>query len=343
MTDALFLRACRGEKTERPPLWIMRQAGRYLPEYRELRRSTDFLTLCRTPELAARVTLQPIDRFGFDAAILFSDILVPAAALGVRFDFNPGPVLDDPIRTPAQIDALRVGEPESAVPYVFETVRILRRELADRVPLIGFAAAPLTFAVYLVEGGGSKNFDRIKRLLFGDPRAAHGLLEKVAELTERYLRAQIQAGAQAVQLFDTWAGLFDPACYREFGLRYARRVLDGLAPAGVPRIYFALDASHLLEQVGESGADVIGADWRVPLDVVSDRLGRRFPLQGNLDPCVLLTTPQIVGRRVGQLLDGARDLPGHIFNLGHGVLPATPVENVEALVEAVRAAGRARG
>jgi uroporphyrinogen decarboxylase len=340
MNESLFLRACRGERVERPPVWIMRQAGRYLPEYRELRKSTDFLTLCRTPELAARVTLQPIERFGFDAAILFSDILVPAAALGIHFDFKPGPVLDDPLRSPEQIRGLRLSDPEQAVPYVFETVRILCRELAGRVPLIGFAASPLTLAVYLVEGAGSKNFDQIKRLLYGDPASAHLLLEKVAELTERYVRAQIEAGAQAIQLFDTWAGLFDPLTYREFGLRYARRVLDGLKSSGVPRIYFALDSNHLLDEVSESGADVIGADWRLPLDVVSDRLGHRFPIQGNLDPCVLLTSPDVVAERTRAVLQQAQDLPGHIFNLGHGVLPPTPIENVERLVETVRSADR---
>jgi uroporphyrinogen decarboxylase len=339
MSEHLFLRACRGQKVERTPVWIMRQAGRYLPEYRQVRSKVDFLTLCKTPELATEVTIQPIDRFGMDAAILFSDILVPAEALGLKFDFNPGPVLETPVRSSADIAALRIASPEEAVPFVFDTIRLLRRELADRVPLIGFAAAPLTLAVYLVEGQGSKNFDHIKRLLYGDASSAHALLDKVAELTVRYLKAQIDAGAQAIQLFDTWAGLFDRASYREFGLRHARRVLDELRPGGVPLIYFALDSNHLLEEVRECGADVIGADWRLPLDEVSDRLGDRFPLQGNLDPCVLLTSPEVVGERVRQILDRGQDLPGHIFNLGHGVLPPTPVENVEALVRSVREHG----
>jgi uroporphyrinogen decarboxylase len=336
MSEHLFLRACRGEAVERTPIWIMRQAGRYLPEYRKVRAEVDFLTLCKTPELATRVTLQPIDRFGMDAAILFSDILVPAEALGLKFDFNPGPVLEDPVRTRAQIDALQIAAPEETVPFVFDTIRILRRELADRVPLIGFAAAPLTLAVYLVEGQGSKNFEQIKRLLYGDPAAAHALLEKVAELTVRYLKAQVDAGAQALQLFDTWAGLLGRSSYREFGLRHARRVLDELRPCGVPLVYFALDSNHLLEEVRECGADVVGADWRLPLDEVSARLGQRFPLQGNLDPCVLLTTPSTVEERVRQIVECARELPGHVFNLGHGVLPSTPVENVETLVRAVR-------
>jgi uroporphyrinogen decarboxylase len=339
MSEHLFLRACRGETVERTPIWIMRQAGRYLPEYREVRSKIDFLTLCKTPELATKVTLQPIDRFGMDAAILFSDILVPAEALGLKFDFNPGPVLENPLRTAADIEALQVAAPQDTVPFVFETIRMLRRELADRVPLIGFAAAPLTLSVYLVEGQGSKNFDQIKRLLYGDPSSAHALLEKIVDLTVRYLKAQVEAGAQAIQLFDTWAGLLDRSTYREFGLRYARRVLDELRPSGVPLIYFALNSNHLLEEVRECGADVVGADWRLPLDEVSVRLGQRFPLQGNLDPCVLLTSPEVVEQRARQVMQRARDLPGHIFNLGHGVLPPTPVENVEALVRAVRENG----
>jgi uroporphyrinogen decarboxylase len=336
MSEPPFLRACRGEPVERTPIWIMRQAGRYLPEYREVRAGTDFLTLCKTPELAARVTLQPVERFGMDAAILFSDILIPAEALGLRFDFRPGPVLEEPVRDAAAIRRLSVADPRESVPYVFETVRILRRELEGRTPLIGFAAAPLTLAAYLVEGGGSKNFEHVKALLYGDPASGHALLEKVTRLTAAYLRGQIAAGAQAVQLFDTWAGLFDPASYAEFGLRWARRVLDDLAGSGVPRIYFALDSNHLLEEIRTCGADVIGADWRLPLDVVSERLGGRVPLQGNLDPCALLGPPAVVERRARDVLERGRALRGHVFNLGHGVLPGTPVGNVETLVRTVQ-------
>jgi len=344
MNDLPFLRACRGEPVKRTPIWIMRQAGRYLPEYRDVRAKIDFLTLCKTPELAARVTLQPIERFGMDAAILFSDILIPAEALGLRFDFRPGPVLERPVRDAAAISRLSGDDPRETVPFVFETVRILRRELAGRTPLIGFAASPLTLAVYLVEGGGSKNFEHVKALLYGDPGSAHALLEKVARLTTDYLRAQVDAGAQAIQLFDTWAGLFDPASYAEFGLRYARLVLDELADAGVPRIYFALDSNHLLEQIRGCGADVIGADWRLPLDTVSERLGGGFPLQGNLDPCVLFGPQADVERRAREVLESARGLRGHVFNLGHGVLPATPIGNVETLVRTVHeAAARSTG
>jgi uroporphyrinogen decarboxylase len=332
----LFLRACRGQAVERTPIWLMRQAGRSLPEYRALRERVDFLTLCRTPDLAAEATIQPVKRLGVDAAILFSDILVPAAALGLEVRFEPGPVLDDPVRSAADVDRLRPADPREAVPYVFETLRILRAELADRVPVLGFAGAPFTLAAYLVEGRGSKTFSRTKSLLLTDPAAAHRLLEKVSSVTLDYLRAQVAAGAQALQLFDTWAGLLDAETYREFGLRYVRRILDALQEEEVPRIYFALDAAHLLEQIGECGADVVGLDWRTGLARAAERLGHPFVLQGNLDPAVLLADAPRIERAAARVLASAQGLPGHVFNLGHGVLPDTPVENLEALVRFVR-------
>jgi len=336
----LFLKACRGEPVPRTPIWIMRQAGRYLPEYREVRGQADFLTLCKTPELAARVTLQPIDRFGMDAAILFSDILVPAEALGFRVDFRPGPVLDSPVRAPADVRRMRDGDPREEVPFVFETIRVLRRELAGRVPLIGFAATPFTLAAYLVEGQGSKHFEQVKRLLFGDPTTAHELLERVTDTTARYVAAQVDAGAQAIQLFDSWAGLLGVDEYREFSLRYLRRVFDALRPSGVPLIYFALDAAHLLTPIAECGADVVGVDWRLPLDEVSRRLDHRFALQGNLDPCLLFGSPETIERHARDVLRRAEGLKGHVFNLGHGVLPTTPVEAVDALVRVVQSTPR---
>ncbi len=332
----LFLRACRLEPVERVPVWLMRQAGRYLPEYQALRARADLLTLFRTPELAAEITLYPVRRFGVDAAILFSDILMPVEGMGFRLAFDPGPILEPAVRSPADVERVRVPDPEEASPFVIESVRISRRELDGVVPLIGFGAAPFTLAAYLVEGGGSRGFESVKRLLYGDPAAAHRLLEKAAATVERYVLAQVAAGAQAIQLFDSWAGILSARDYRAFALPYARRVLDALAATGVPRIYFALAAAHLLEAVAEAGADVVSLDWRLGLAEASRRLGRRLAIQGNLDPSVLLTTPGIIGREARRVIEDGAASPGHVFNLGHGVLPETPVENVHALVEAVK-------
>ena len=332
----LFLRACRREPVERTPVWLMRQAGRSLPEYREVRREVDFVTLCRTPELATKVTIQPIDRLGVDAAILFSDILVPADCLGLEVAFDPGPVVACPVRTEEDVGALRVSPSEDAVPFVFETLRLLRRELADRVPVIGFAGAPFTLAAYLVEGRGSKSFSHVKRLVLGRPEVAHRLLETVADVTADYLEAQVRAGAQALQLFDTWAGLLDVETFREFALRYARRVLDRLRGSGVPLIYFALDAAHLMPAIRDCGADVVGVDWRTDLATAAELVGDGFAYQGNLDPCALYAPPAAIEQRVAGIVEQGRSLAGHVFNLGHGVLPDTPVEHLQALVEAVR-------
>jgi uroporphyrinogen decarboxylase len=340
MSDCdLYLRACRRQPVERTPVWMMRQAGRYLPEYRAVRQRVDFLTLCKTPELATEVTLQPIERFGFDAAILFSDILVPAEPMGFRIEFSPGPVLDSPVREAADVERIRLADPEQEVPFVYEAIRLLRRELEGRVPLIGFAAAPFTLAAYLVEGRGSKNFEHVKGMLVGRPELAHRLLDKVAQVTLRYVEAQVRAGAQAIQLFDTWAGLLAADEYREFALRYARRVLQGLRSSDVPLVYFALNAAHLLDQLTDCEADMIGIDWRTPLDEAAGRVGGRFALQGNLDPCDLFAPADVVRRRVLEVLDRARTLPGHVFNLGHGVLPETPLESVQVLVDTVREHG----
>ena len=333
----LFLRACRCEAVERPPVWIMRQAGRYLPEYRKVRSEVDFVTLCKTPELAAKVTLQPIDRFGFDAAILFSDILVLAEPMGFEIAFNPGPQLGDPARDAARIERIPDADPRDALGYVYEAIRILRRELEGRAPLIGFAAAPFTLGAYLVEGGGSKNFDHVKGLLYSDPRAAHLLLGKIARATEQHLAAQVAAGAQAIQLFDTWAGSLGPELYREFAQRHVQPVIAAIRALGVPVIYFALNAAHLMEDVGQSGADVLGVDWRTPLERADHLLGSKFCLQGNLDPCALFSPAAEVKRQTEAVLAAAVRLPGHIFNLGHGILPHTPIASVEAVVETVRA------
>jgi uroporphyrinogen decarboxylase len=325
----LFLRACRGERTPRPPVWLMRQAGRYLPEYREVRKHADFLTLYRTPELAAQVTIQPVDRLGVDAAILFSDILVPAPAMGLGLDFNPGPVVDPPVRSMDDVARLAIPEIETEVPFVYETIRILRRELEGRVPLIGFAAAPFTIAAYLVEGEGSRTFGHWKRMLYGSREIAHALLDKTTRTTIRYLVAQVRAGAQAIQLFDTWAGLVSAKDYATFSLPYVKRVLEAVAAENVPTIYFALDAAHAAHEVASSGASVLGADWRTPLRGST-------PLQGNLDPCVLLGDVAAVRRHTQEMLEEGRALPAHIANLGHGILPETSVDAAMAFVETVK-------
>ena len=332
MTSDLFLRTCRGERGPRPPVWMMRQAGRYLPEYREVRKTADFLTLCTTPELAAKVTLQPIDRLGVDAAILFSDILVPAMAMGLEVAFDPGPVLARPLRSAEDAAALSVPDIEEAVPYVFETIRVVRRELAGRVPLIGFAGAPFTLAAYLVEGEGSRTFGRWKRMLYAAPEVAEAILEKTTAVTIAYLTAQVKAGAQAIQLFDSWAGLVSAEDYGRFSLPYVKRVIEAVRAEGVPTIYFALDTAHAADLMRTCGADVIGVDWRMRLNEGDGR----HVLQGNLDPCALLTDPKTVVRRTQAMLEDGAALPGHIANLGHGILPETPLDNAIAFVETVR-------
>lgn len=334
-SERLFLDTCRGRRGPRPPVWLMRQAGRYLPEYREVRKSADFLTLCTTPELAAKVTLQPVARLSVDAAILFSDILVPAMAMGCGVAFTPGPVLARPVRAEADVAALAVPEVESAAPFVFETIRIVRRELSGRVPLIGFAGAPFTLAAYLVEGEGSRTFGRWKRMLYAAPTLAHALLEKVTRTTIAYVEAQIAAGAEAIQIFDTWAGLVASDDYAAFSLPYAQRVLAAAKASGVPTIYFALDAAHAAGAVATCGADVIGLDWRTSLRDAPRAFPKASAFQGNLDPCALLADPGTVRRRTRAMLTEGLALPAHVANLGHGILPETPVDSALAFVETV--------
>jgi uroporphyrinogen decarboxylase len=345
----LFLRACRGEPVERTPVWIMRQAGRYLPEYRALRERYDFLTSCRTPELACEITLQPVKRLDVDAAILFSDILIPLPGMGVEVTFTPGPHLAHPIREGSAIRELRVPDPHESTGFVLEAIRLLRSELAHRVPLIGFAGAPFTMAAYLVEGGSTRSFAALKSLLFGSPQLGHQLLDKCTETIARYLSAQVRAGAQAAMLFDTWAGQLAPADVQTFVLPSVRRVITAVRAAAeahgepaLPIIYYAGDASGWLEGCSSTGADVVGIDWRIPLDVARARLGPAIAVQGNLDPGVLLGSSQVIQRQVARVLDEARGGPGrgaacgHIFNLGHGILPDTPPDHARLLVETVR-------
>ena len=336
-----FLRACRGLPVDRTPIWLMRQAGRYLPGYRAVRARCDFATLCRTPDLACEVALQPIDAFDLDAAIVFSDILLPLEAMGMRLEFaEAGPSLPEPLRERAAIDRLRIPDPAAHLSFVLEAVARTRAALAGRVPLIGFAGAPFTLAAYAVEGKGGHDFQTARRLLLADPEAARALLGKLAETVARLLAAQIAAGAECVQLFDSWAGTLSPADYAELALGPVQAAIAALraSPAfrpEVPIIYFLNGAAPHLEAAARSGADVLGIDWRLDLGEARRRLDGR-PLQGNLDPVALLLPPEAMARRARAVLAGAGGRPGHIFNLGHGVLPSTPVESVRLLVDTVR-------
>jgi uroporphyrinogen decarboxylase len=335
-----FLRACHRESVDCTPIWLMRQAGRYLPEYRALRAKYDLLTLCRTPELAVDVTLQPLARFDLDAAILFSDIMIPLRGMGIEFEIREGvgPVIGAPLRDERAVKRLRVLEPEQAVPFVFDALKILRRELAARVPLIGFAGAPFTLASYLIEGKGSRDLLLTKRFMYANPGAWHALMSVLADSLALYLRAQIRAGAQAIQLFDSWVGALEPRDYQEFVFPYSKKIFDGLREMNVPTIHFGTGTAMLLELMGEAGASVMGIDWRVPLSHAWSRLGG-IALQGNLDPAVMLTTPQVVETRARRVLQAVNGRRGHIFNLGHGVLPNTPLENVERLIQVVHGWG----
>jgi uroporphyrinogen decarboxylase len=333
----LFLRACRGETTERAPIWVMRQAGRYLPEYREVRAGVSFLELCKTPKLAAEVTLQPIRRFGFDAAILFSDLLVPLEAMGLEVQFTEqGPRLPQPLRTPADLGRVSRFDPEAGTGFVMETIRILRGELGD-TPLIGFAGAPFTVATYAIEGKTAKNFTETKGFFYRQPAEARRLLALIAEATRDYLLAQVRAGAQAVQLFDSWVGVVSADDWESYVLPPTAALVAALRATGVPVIYFANGATTIFHRVAQVGADVYGVDWRLPIDEARARLGGKAAVQGNLDPSVLLGPPDEIQRRATDVIrrGGKR---GHVFNLGHGIYPETPVASVEALVSAVRAA-----
>ena len=332
-----FLRACRRQPVDRTPIWIMRQAGRYLPEYRELRSRVDFLDLCRTPELAAEATLQPLRRFPLDAAILFSDIMLPLDAFGIAMTFSPGPKIAEPLRTRAQVDALQARPAAEAVPFVADAIRILRRELDGKTPLIGFCGAPFTLAAYLVQGEGKEGFGAVKRLMYHEPATLERLLEKLARAMIDYLRLQIQAGAQAVQIFDSWAGILGGGDYARFALRAVTQVVEGVRDLGVPIIYFINGAPHLLEAAASAGADVLGVCWRTPLDQVAARVGPGVALQGNLDPHVLFSNPAVIRERATDVLDLVASRPGHIMNLGHGILPETPIASVETLIETVHA------
>jgi uroporphyrinogen decarboxylase len=330
-----FLKACRLEPVDHTPVWFMRQSGRYLPEYMALRARRDILEICRTPELAVEATLLPLRRMDVDAAILFSDIMVPVAAMGieVRIDPGVGPVVPEPIRASSDVHRLKPFIADADTPYVLEAIRILRKEL--EVPLIGFAGAPFTLASYLIEGGASRNHERTKSLMHSDPQTWAHLMADLGNSVLAYLRAQVDAGVQAVQVFDSWVGALDPDDYAHFVLPTMREIFEGLADLDVPLIHFGVGTGELLTLMRDAGSNVIGVDWRVPMHEAWERVGFDVAVQGNLDPAVCLASWEAVETKALAVLRRAAGRPGHIFNLGHGVLPGTPVENLQRLVDLV--------
>lgn len=346
MSADAFLLACAKQPADHTPVWFMRQAGRYLPEYRAIRAKLSLLEICRRPEVACEVTLQPIARLGVDAAILFADILLPfePLGLGLAFTKGEGPTIQRPIRTPADVARLPEIDPQTDLAHVLETIRLTRRELKGKVPLIGFAGAPFTLASYAIEGGATRTFVETKRLMYADPDTWHALLDRLATAVGRYLAAQIEAGAQAVQLFDSWVGCLSPDDYRRYVLRHTAKVLTMAGEAAEaggaadvarsPIIHFGTETSMLLELMAEAGGDVIGIDWRIPLDAAWERVPDRA-IQGNLDPCALFAPPDELEAQVRAVLQRARGRPGHIFNLGHGVFQQTDPDRLRAVVDLV--------
>jgi uroporphyrinogen decarboxylase len=330
------MKACRREAVPYTPIWLMRQAGRYMREYREVRARTTFLDLCKTPSLAAEVTVTAADRLGVDAAIIFADILLILEPMGIELEFaeGEGPVIHNPIRNAEDVKRLREVEDAAALSFVYEAIALTRRELKPDVPLIGFCGAPFTLASYMIEGGGSKNYVNTKKLMYDDPGAWHEMMSLIARALVKYLNAQIDAGAQAVQLFDSWVGCLGHDDYREFVLPHSRAVIEGVKP-GAPVIHFGTGTGALLELMREAGGDVIGLDWRVRLDEAWQRVGHDAGVMGNLDPVALFAETETLRSQAKRILNQAGGRPGHVFNLGHGILPQTPVENVIALIEMV--------
>ena len=334
----LFLRACKKEPVERTPVWMMRQAGRYLPEYRAVREKADFLTMCKTPELATEVTIQPVDLIGVDAAILFSDILVIPEAMGMHLEMHEGkgPVFPQPIRNKEDAKALKVIDPTKDLKYVLDAVSLTKKELNNRVPLIGFSGAPWTLLCYMVEGGGSKNFSFVKSLIYNNPKLAHSILDKLADTITKYLSAKIEAGADAVQIFDTWGGNLSQNDFEEFSLRYIEKIIANIKRNGQPVIVFAKGVHYNLNKIADAGADVIGLDWTMDLGKVRKEIGDRVALQGNMDPTVLYGNKEKITNEVKRILSNYGDGTGHIFNLGHGILPDVKPENAKFFIETVK-------
>ncbi|GAB4544042.1 MAG: uroporphyrinogen decarboxylase [Anaerolineae bacterium] len=343
LANSRMLKACRRERVDCTPVWLMRQAGRYMAEYRQLRQKYTILEIIKTPELATEVTLQPINAFDLDAAIIFADILPPLEAMGLSLEFirGEGPVIHNPLRIAADVAALRVPDPRQSLSFTLDAIRLVQRELAGRIPLIGFSGAPFTLASYAIEGGATRSFALTKSLMYNQPQAWHELMDKLASLVGDYLLAQAEAGAQILQIFDSWAGALSPADYRRYVLPYSRRAIQTAASSGAPVIHFGTGTSGMLETIKEAGGDVIGVDWRVDLADAWRRLGDEVAIQGNLDPVALFAPlPELEGQ-VRHVLAQAGGRPGHIFNLGHGILPETPVEHVAALVDMVHELGTA--
>jgi uroporphyrinogen decarboxylase len=341
MTDLkndLFLRACKQLPVERTPIWVMRQAGRYLPEYRQVREKVDFLTLCKTPELAAEVTLQPIDIIGVDAAIIFSDILVIPEAMGMPFEMHEGtgPLFLDPIKDHSDAESLKPADPSKDLKYVLDAIELTKRELKGRVPLIGFSGSPWTLMAYMVEGKGSKNFSKLKKMIYEDPALAHKILEKIANSVADYLNAQMDAGADAIQIFDTWGGILSQDDFLTFSLNYIEKIISKIKRETKPVIVFSKGVHFSFRELAACGADVLGLDWTVDIGRVKEITGNKVALQGNLDPTVLYAGPEGIEKEALKILKSFGKGPGHIFNLGHGILPDIPPENLKTLVNFVK-------
>ncbi|MEW6671169.1 MAG: uroporphyrinogen decarboxylase [Thermodesulfobacteriota bacterium] len=338
LKNDLFLRACRRLPVERTPIWVMRQAGRYLPEYRVIREQADFMTMCKTPELAAEVTIQPVDIIGVDAAIIFSDILVIPEAMGMQLEMyeGRGPVFPNPIRSEDDISRIRTIDPTEDLRYVLDAVTLAKKQLAGRVPLIGFSGSPWTLLTYMVEGQGSKNFSKVKYFVYNYPRAAHRLLEMIADTASAYLSAKIEAGVNAVQIFDTWGGILSPDDFEAFSLRYIERTISQIRRADEPVIVFAKGVHFRLNRLAGCGADVLGLDWTMDIGEVRKMVGRQVALQGNLDPTVLYMHHENIARQAWKVLESYGPHDGHIFNLGHGILPDVSPDNLKFLVDFVK-------
>jgi uroporphyrinogen decarboxylase len=333
----LFLRAARNEQIERTPVWMMRQAGRYMPEYRAIREKHGFLEMCRTPELAVEVTMQPVDIVGVDAAILFSDILVPFPGMGLDLEFakGEGPVIHNPVRSVADVDRLTVADPEEDTGFVMEAIRILRHELEDKVPLIGFSGAPFTLASYMIEGHGTRDYEYTKALMWSEPAAWDRLMVKISDTIIGYLGGQIDAGAQTVQVFDSWVGYVAPRDYERYVLPYTKRVIDEVSKKGVPVIHFANQATSMLDLVRHAGGDVIGLDWRIDIGKAMEIVGPEFAIQGNIDPVALFAPEAELEAIVTEILEKVGDRPGHIFNLGHGIHKTSDPQKAKAMIAMV--------